>query len=188
MSYDLDLLRVPAGEDPLKAAQAIFGEDQEQINPGVPDPEKEATKQELAKQLQLINPSLEVFPFDYGEIARSLNISEQEARREYRHIEINSADGGPGIQITLFDDTASLTIPYWHRGEKANGVWREAFQYLECLERHGGFSTYDPQLDRILDLGSDLEEVVEVYASGVGATERAVREMIEPRKPWWKFW
>lgn len=186
MSYDLYLLRVPPGADPLKAAEEIFHEDVDEINPGTPNPQKEATKRELAEQLQLINPSLEVFPFDYAEIAKLMQISEQEAQIQYRHIELNALDGG--IQITLYDDTASLTMAYWHKGEKAGEVWREAWQYLECLERHGGFSIYDPQLDRMLNLVSDLEEVQQVYVSGVSATEQAVLEMTEPKKPWWKFW
>lgn len=188
MSYDLYLLRPTAGKDPIEEAEALFNEDVDEIDPGIPDPQKDATKTQLAKQLQLINPSLEVFQFDYGEIAKSLKISEQEARSQYRHIEINEADGGKGIQITLYDDTASLTIPYWHTGEKAGEVWREAWQYLECLEREGGFSTYDPQLDRMLKLVSDLEEVRKRYADGTGVIKQAVVEMTKPPKPWWKFW
>ena len=188
MSYDLYLFRVSAGKDPLKEAEAIFNEEVEEVNPGIPDPQKDATKLELAKQLQLINPSLEVFQFDYAAIAKTLKISEQEAQIQYRHVELNAADGGNGIQITLYDDTASLTIPFWHKGEKASEVWREAWQYLECLERQGGLSTYDPQLDRMLNLAPDLEEVGTGYASGVGDTEQAVLEMTKPTKPWWKFW
>ena len=187
MSYDLYLLRVTAGRDPLEEAEAVFNEDVEEINPGLSDPQKETTKRELAKQLQLINPALEIFQFDYTEIAKSLGISEPEAQAQFRHIEMNVEDG-TGIQITLYDDTASLTIPYWHKGEKASEVWREAWRYLQCLEAQGGFSTYDPQLGRVLSLKSDLEEVLMGYSSGVGATEEAVLEMIEPKKPWWKFW
>jgi hypothetical protein len=188
VSYDLYLLRVPPGEDPLEAAEAIFNEDVEEINPGMPDAQKEATKRELANALQLINPSMEVFQFDYAKIAKSLKISEQEAQTEYRHLELNSPEDGNGIQITLYDDTASLTIPYWHQGEKANEVWREAWQYLECLERHGEFSTYDPQLDRILNLASDFDEVRREYAVGVGATDEAMQELGSEKKPWWKLW
>jgi hypothetical protein len=188
LSYDLYLLRVPAGEDPLEAAEAIFNQDVEEINPGMPEPQKEAAKRELAEQLQLISPSLEAFQFDYSEIAKSLKISEQEARTEYRHLELNAPDDGNGIQITLYDDTASLTIPYWHEGEKASEVWREAWRCLECLERHGGLSTYDPQLDRMLSLASDLDEVRKEYAVGVGATDAAMRELGKESKPWWKIW
>ena len=76
MSYDLYLVRVPAGKHPLEEARAIVEQDNGSLGP--PYPEKEARKYELAKQLQLINPSLEIFQFDYGEIARLQSISEEE--------------------------------------------------------------------------------------------------------------
>ena len=186
MSYDLELFRVPDGEDPLQILEEVSEHGLGEINSGPPDPEKEAAKLELAKQLQVIDPRLEVFPFDYQAIAKTSKISDEEARTRYRHIELNVIE--IGIQITLFDDTASLTIPYWHRGEKAREVWREAWRCLECLERDGGFRVYDPQLDRMLNLVSDLEEVCSGYDSGVDFSERAVEESTTPTKPWWKFW
>jgi hypothetical protein len=39
-------------------------------------------------------------------------ITEDEARVRFRHIELNGADDGNGIQITLSDDTADITVPY----------------------------------------------------------------------------
>ncbi len=99
-----------------------------------------------------------------------------------------NVEDGTGIQITLYDDTALLTIPYWHKGDKARTVWQEAWQYLQCLESQGGFSIYDPQLERMLNLISDLEEVLKGYSWGVGASEQAVMEMTKPKKPWWHFW
>jgi uncharacterized protein (DUF1778 family) len=77
-----------------------------------------------------------------------------------------------------------LTKPNWHRGEKARQVWREAWRCLECLERDGGFKVYDPQLDRMLNPVSDLEEVCGGYDSGVEFAERAVEESVTPTKPW----
>ena len=115
-----------------------------------------------------------------------MKISESEAIRQYRHIELNSGDDG--IQMELYDDTASLTIAYWHHGEKANQVWGEAWRFLECLQVRGEMSIYDPQLERMLDLDRDFDEVVKMYRWGVGATENAALEMLGSKKPWWKFW
>jgi hypothetical protein len=111
VSYDLYLLRPTAGKDPLKEAEEIFSEDADEINPGIPDPQKDAMKRELARQLQLINPSLEVFQFDYSEIAKSLKISEQAAQIQYRHIEINEADGGKGIRSRYMMTQRHLQFP-----------------------------------------------------------------------------
>lgn len=187
MSYDLYLLRVSPGKDALAEALSLLEQETEEINPGLPNPENEARKKVLARELLVVNPQFEIFEFDYAEIAGTMKISEQEARRRYRHIELNSPEDGNGIQISLYDDTASLAIPYWHQNEKAKQVWLEAWPYLECLQRHGGLSIYDPQLEEILDLSEDLDEVVKVYSWAGGALDQAV-EAAKSKKPWWKVW
>ena len=188
MSYDLYLLRVPPGKDPLTEARVAVNQDGEEINPGLPDPKKEARKRALARALQLIDPELEVFEFDYAQIATTLKISEPEARRKYRHIELNGADGENGIQIELYDDMASITIAYWHHGHKARQVWQGAWRYLQCLQSGGELSIYDPQLERMLDLDKDLEDVLKMYRYVVDATEKVALEMSDSTRPWWKFW
>lgn len=54
MSYDLYLLHVPAGKDTLAEAESIVNQDIEEINLGLPDPETEAKKKVLAKELQAV--------------------------------------------------------------------------------------------------------------------------------------
>jgi hypothetical protein len=46
-----------------------------------------------------------------------VDLREDEARVRYRHVELNGPENGNGIQITLYDDNASITIPYWHQPE-----------------------------------------------------------------------
>lgn len=163
MSYDLYLFKPKAGVDPLETVDELFSEESEEINPGLPQPEKEARKRSLADALIKLNPQLEVFPFGFQQLAEMDNISEDEAKITYRHLELNGAEDGNGIQITLYDDSADITVPYWHSGEKAQQVFKEIWNYLELIENKAGFVTYDPQLEKILNLLTDLPEVVEVY-------------------------
>ena len=165
MSYDLYLLRPEAGVDPLDTVEKLFSEESEEINPGLPQPEKEKRKRDLADALIKLNPEREVFPFGFKEIAEMEGISKEEARIKYRHLELNGAEDGNGIQITLYDDSASITVPYWHVGEKARGTFKEVWSYLMLLEKEGGFVTYDPQLEKILSLSTDMPAVLEVYES-----------------------
>jgi hypothetical protein len=200
VSYDLYLVRVPPGAEPFPYAEQAMtrelGEDE--FHTGEPVPENEARKQAIARALIAADPELTVFPFDYAEIARFSRISESEARLRYRRLELNGPEHGPGIQITLHDDTASVTLPYWHEAVTARQVWLRAWSYLQVLEREGGFRTYDPQLEVVLDLTSSIEtlldqygygvrhtqEIAESYASG-GASQAAADSQ---EKPWWKFW
>jgi len=192
MSYDINLVRIPRGADPqtIVDASIVMDEDAE-LNPGEPDPAKEQTKRRLAAALQAINPVLQAFPFDYSDLARIQKVTEEEARRRFRHIELNGPQDGNGIQITLLDDTATITVPYWHQVERAQQAWREIWSYLEVMEGEGGFHAYDPQLERVLSLRTDFQRVLTKYGEGVGFTDKVARDITNrsPSKgPWWKLW
>ena len=192
MSYDLHLFK-PRQDESLETTAVATLEDgaSDVINPGPLRPESEAAKQRLAAALMAENPDLHIYPFDFAAIARSESTSEAEARVRHRHLELNGPEDGPGIQVTLLDQTASVTVPYWHAGADAEPVFAEIWRYLELLEREGGFRTYDPQLARILDLGQDFGAVVEEYlavADRVQGTSAGRRSGAVARRPWWKFW
>src|SRR5438876_211965 len=112
MSYDFRLFMPTPDEDPLVTARR----DSEEFSATPRDPKKEALKRRVADALIASNPRLTIFDFGYGEIAKIENISVEEARIRYRHLELNGPDDGSGIQITLFDDEASVTVPYRHEG------------------------------------------------------------------------
>jgi hypothetical protein len=82
-------------------------------------------------------------------------------------MELNGPEGGPGIQITLFDDGASLTVPYWHKDKNARAVLAQIWEYLEVIQRVAGYEIYDPQLECIINLGSDLERATKCYTDVV---------------------
>lgn len=145
MSYDFHLFMPEPGVDPLVTAQTE--EESEEINPGPPVPAKEARKQAIADTLMNADPALKVFQFGLEEIARFENIRVEEAKVRFRHIELNGPEDGPGIQIQLFDDSASLTVPYWHKDQKAQAVFGQIWDYLKVIQRVAGYQIFDPQLD-----------------------------------------
>lgn len=170
MSYELHLIRVDAAEDALDAArrQSIRPLEKD-LNPGPPVDSKEEDKQRLAACLLRFNGSLALARFDYAALAAAQKIDQAEARRRYRHLELNSEDYS-GIQITLWDDAAELIFPYWHSGEQARAVLQQAWDYLELLQTLGAFVIYDPQLDRLLNLAADFQPVLSYLAAGSNAT------------------
>ena len=180
MSYELHLIRVATGEDALQAAHRRLDQcAHEDLNPGPAMESKEEEKQRLAAALVRFNPALRVAQFDYAALAASETVDEQEARRRYRHIELNSDDYS-GIQITLWDDAAEVIFPYWHSGEQARNVLQQVWEHLEVLETWGSFITYDPQSDRILRLQTDFDPVLEYLAAGSNSTyESAARRAVK---------
>jgi hypothetical protein len=167
MSYDLYLFKPRVGIDPLETIEELFSEESDEINPGLPNLEKESRKRSIANALINLNPQLEIFPFGFRELAEMEGISEDEAKIKFRHLELNGADDGNGIQITLYDDAADVTVPYWHSGAEAEKVFNEIWSYLKIIESESGFVAYDPQLEKILNLSTDLPEVMEIYKTAV---------------------
>ena len=136
------------------------------------------------------NPSLEPFSFGFAEIAQSESISIEEARVRWRHIELNGRDDGNGIQIIIYDDSVTITVPYWHHGDAAQRVFDEIWIYLRLLQETGDLTIADPQIDKFVDLRTDQPAVVARYSAVVARIPEILAEakLYSQRKPWWKFW
>jgi hypothetical protein len=191
MSYDIRLVKPRPNEDPLVTAHAEADEDFRLLPP---DPDKEMLKRRVASALIAVNPLLQPFKPDFEAIAKSQKISVDEAKSQYRHIELNGSDDGNGIQILLFDDEAAISVPYWHDGTKAEATFREIWDYLRIIQRETGYAAYDPQLGAILDLSKGYTKALPVYAHArktvVEQMPAIVLEMErhQQQKKWWQFW
>jgi hypothetical protein len=101
-------------------------------------------------------------------IVEQAGISIEEARAKHRYIELVDESG---LQITLFDDQASINFPYWdsldpkHLADeiaKASNVIREAT----------GWTLYDPQLEKFIDPVRDADEFAQAFGVGVSHVQR----------------
>lgn len=182
MSYDFRLFKRRAGEDPRVTAQR----DSEEFGSTPPDPQKEALKRKVADALIAHNPKLEVSQFDYDELAKFEKISVGQARLKYRHLELNGPeDDDNGIQITLFDDEASVTVPFWHEGDQAADTFREIWGYLEIISKEADYLIYDPQIDQVIEPSAGFDAALACYT---GAKRQMDQIIGTPSKPWWKLW
>jgi hypothetical protein len=104
-----------------------------------------------------------------GSLAGLMGIPAAEAARSHRDVELNQPDPpvGAGIQIHVFDDSASLTVPYWHRGEDARSAFDSIWRYARAIAEASGYVAFDPQLGRALATAADLEAAVAAYESVV---------------------
>ena len=186
MSYDFNLFQPKAGLDVDSAAEQWIAEEEALVLAGTGpiDPVKEEQKRRLSTALINCNPGLSPFAFEYDKLAELEGITEEEARVRHRHIELNGAIDGNGIQIMLFDDSASITVPHRHTAEQSKVVFGEVWQYLHILEKEGGFRTFDPQLGRVLELSKDFDEVVSVYGRSLEGVGGIVGKHKQPK---WKF-
>ena len=171
MSYTLDLLRLPKEVPPEEAYKKKAEEKEMKLlqsmsdgDPGTIDPAKEDVKKRLSAALMARCPSLKVFQPDYAALAKSHSISPAEAERRFRDVELN--EERYGIQIILFDDAAGASLSSSESTQDCITALRLLWDCLEVLESDGGFSTYDPQVSKILNLRSDFDLVQNTACGG----------------------
>nr|WP_319395939.1 hypothetical protein [uncultured Desulfobacter sp.] len=189
MSYDIYLYAPIPGKDHTDTIDYYLNGEEEDINPGPPDEASEAKKKRIANSLISFNNDFEIFCFGFDEIAKIENISIEDAKIKYRHLEINESDDGNGIQITVYDNSATVTVPYWHTGETAKEIFEKIFEYLQIIQEESGYIIYDPQIESIIDLNEHCEVLLNKYASvSTDVQDGGFVDKLKEKSPWWKFW
>ena len=72
---------------------------------------------------------------------------------------------GSGARIAMQGDEFRIVVPRSHAAATARTVWGDLWVVLRTLEAEG-YAAYDAQLDRVIDLESDLDPVVKERDSG----------------------
>jgi hypothetical protein len=189
MSYDLYLFRLAPGQAAKDQIRAVMLAEEAE-DPGPIDPAAENLKSEIAQALTAAWPWMKPFAFEYPEVARELGVSETEARRRFRHVELNDErEPSRGIQLTINDIHITINLPYWHEGPAAQEVLTEVDAMCAMLGQRWGFVTYDPQLDRVVETGSLLARASPRYQRVVDAMPDILQKAAaKVKRPWWKFW
>ena len=146
MGVDYFLLpKASVGADPVKARDWLDREGRRFAEiPGALDPAVETRKRKLADLLLQMKSDFKEFNIRHEEVAAIDKISVDEARRKYRHIEIN----GPAVQFTVFDQYIALVVYSKIDAEELDAV-------LAALSTEGGFVLFDPQSDVVIDLSEE---------------------------------
>ncbi|WP_433219439.1 hypothetical protein ACQP00_15215 [Dactylosporangium sp. CS-047395] len=76
------------------------------------------------------------------------------ARRILGEVEVESGRSSfelehepTGIELAVYGGYASLTVPFWYKGEDAVQVVRALYALALVVERHTGLIGYDPQVE-----------------------------------------
>ncbi|MBX3066035.1 MAG: hypothetical protein KF726_23855 [Anaerolineae bacterium] len=79
------------------------------------------------------------------------------------HIELNDPTNDRGIQISIFAEEISITVPYWHEMSTSKSVFAEIEGYLQTIQALSHYAIYDRQMDQIIDLKNDLGFSLDYY-------------------------
>jgi|SRR6185437_7434024 len=185
MSYDLLCYPSKSGTPQTAEAEGCYNSDyRREVSKDL----ARDLKQKIATALMQHNPRLHPSEFLYAQIAQRRNISEEQARRLYCHIELTPPAEDPAIQITIYDDHVDLTLPFWYKGDKAVEVFAELQGYLRVIGETAGFFVYDRQAGIAFDpLVEELNR--ETYDGAMRIVPSTMaRSGKRRRRPWWKFW
>ena len=138
----------------------------------------ERSKLRLAEALVAACPTLEISEVGY----------ERNASSRLRNLELNDlGDDTFGIQINLYDAQASVTLPFWHTGDKAAACLEQAFELINVICNVAGYSIYDVRQGREIAPGEAIDATLACYAAEM---KRVSRDPDlggrKPPKPKWK--
>jgi hypothetical protein len=150
VSYDLYMLRPQPGEDPMDTLERLGAEEE----PKAPDPAIAERNRRIADALVALNPAYTESEIDQ----RDLELVDER-----------------GLQITLSDDEASITFPYWDSLDPAQLV-QEIEKAATAIAKETGWQLYDPQLEKFLDPARDADEFARAFGVGVGHVQRIAAE------------
>ncbi|MFJ3621815.1 hypothetical protein ACIPSH_27245 [Streptomyces iakyrus] len=69
---------------------------------------------------------------------------------EYENESRDLSHSGTGIDLSVFGDEVSITVPYRHAGDDAAVVLGKVFALSAIVEKETGLTAYDPQMERPL--------------------------------------
>jgi hypothetical protein len=145
MSFDLYLLPLNSADDADTVMQLF-----EQSETGEPDGIQASVDVRTAGNvLRTLEPRYEPFDVDYAEIARSENISTEEAKAKYSYNEMNGPeDAKPPLAQFIF--YPNYVIVHWYSGTSEPDM----FRYLKGICKYAQLSLFDPQDEKIYRLDS----------------------------------
>jgi hypothetical protein len=148
------------------------------------DPAKEARKRSIASALSTSGLGYEIVEHDYAKHADRKDISEDEARRQIRHVQ---CDNGT-LVVEVDEEYAALKVPY-SSSLLESDVADAVFATLKILRDEAKLVPYDPNLERELDLEADRDAFLDSFRRAVeAARENGAEEQADrgPKAPWYR--
>lgn len=142
MSYDFALFLDETCKQTQTVRQYSFA-DINELWPDMPDAVLQQLQDRIVEELLEVLPHADVFvmPDSFGTTSDPLK----------RIVEITSS--ASSVQVTLFEDFASIRIPYWFsRAPDFRLVLEEISRCVSVIEDITQFVTYDHQLGRVIRL------------------------------------
>jgi len=185
MSYDIYCYKSELGKPDVEEARSLIEVDEERLVPA-----RTELKESIANALIEFDPTLEKFEFDYEVIAKQRNITLDEAKIQYSHIELNTQLDALSVQIEIFDNNVAISTPYWYSGDEAKSTFAKIDEYTKVIYRIAEYFVYDPQTDKAFNpLISHLTDI-STYTETTEKVRQIGNELrrTPEKKPWWKFW
>lgn len=145
--YTIHFLTIPPGKDALTTAREMTKDDFENEE----EPFRKFNPVSIVAPLQKALPELQITD-------ESTEVTDEE-----RIVELSAPDAGTGVMIEAGESWAYFLVPPSRSGKTSEEIWTALWPCLEAMEFHTGLVAYDPQLDRILNTRSDMNDVIQKF-------------------------
>lgn len=136
-------------------------------------------KDKLAEALRSFDSTLEVSRIDWQDVLQRMPEMPAVLRDHFSGRQSTiSLNGDQGVQISLYDGSGAITLPYLHDSETARLALERIWDYLKILNTVGALSVHDPQLHQNLDLNLDFPQVLAKYLKNSVLAKGGIR--LEP--------
>ena len=115
-------------------------------------------------------------------LAQRLQAADQDIDQFESQSEVELTWERYGIQLTLFDQQAGLSVPFWRTSDDGRLLLGVVGGIVDAVREASGWSVFDPQLDREIESGTDLDAEAPVAITATFGGHRT------PRRRWWRFW
>ncbi|WP_426513348.1 hypothetical protein ACPPVO_23680 [Dactylosporangium sp. McL0621] len=90
-----------------------------------------------------------------------------------------------GIELHLYSNIATITVPYWYKGADAETVVRAMYDLGRIVERHTGLTGYDVQTESSLEEAAAHPELAMANFDDVAASfaRRGISSPSNDRRP-----
>lgn len=181
MSYDLYCYKSKIGKPDVNEAQEIIELQEDTKNEEISHSEIQLMEK-IADSLIKFDPKLERFQRDYKKIAEDLGVTQTDAEKHFKDIELNTPENNDFlIQINIFKDNVSVNFPFSSPNETIDQV----LKYTEVICKTAGYFVYDPQDESVYDPLHSIQISDEERKSWI---ENDEINYLDEKKPWWKFW
>jgi hypothetical protein len=108
-------------------------------------------KLEIAQALINCNPAFTRSDFTFDTMSSHAEVIASDQSVPPISIQLNAVSAFGRVEVTIFDNNISLSVPYWYTDIHGEEVFEKLIVYTKIISRISGYYVYDPRAEIVYD-------------------------------------